>query len=356
MKTLFLSLIVSLVSPASGFFVLQCYSRLVDERVDPILSPGVASGHVHVISGGNGFNATMDYKKARTSTCSTCNFKQDLSNYWTPKLYFEAQNGSFLSVPIIVDTNGGNLGGMTVYYLTRGGPDNDKLRAFPPDFRMIAGDSTKRKATNDFAGQAVTHKCIGVDGPDSMGLPTTQCDTIRAQITFPACWDGKNLDSADHKSHVSYPKDGTYDGGRCPSTHPVHLATLFYEASYDTRSFKNIWYGDKQPFVFANGDATGYGYHGDFINGWDEAILQKGLDKCNASVVDCDKSVFGDFRSQSDAQACKLPSMINEKVSGVLPALPGCNPVTYGPAAAILPSTCGAPKLNAGRRGLEVLT
>jgi hypothetical protein len=131
---------------------------------------------------------------------------------------------------------------------------------------MMAGDSNKRSATDDFAGRAVTHKCVGVNGADPKGLPTTKCDQIRAQVTFPSCWDGKDLDSADHKSHVSYPKDGNYDGGRCPSTHPVHLVTLFYEVYYDTKGFQSMWYGDKQPFVFSNGDATGFGYHGDFVS------------------------------------------------------------------------------------------
>jgi len=74
------------------------------------------------------------------------------------------------------------------------------------------------------------------------------------------------MDSDDHKSHVSYPVDGNYDGGRCPKSHPVHLVTLFYEVYYDTKSFKDKWYGDGQPFVFANGDTTGYGYHGDFVS------------------------------------------------------------------------------------------
>lgn len=40
----------------------------------------------------------------------------DLSNYWTPKLYFKAENGSFLDVPIVGDTDGGQMGGMAVYY------------------------------------------------------------------------------------------------------------------------------------------------------------------------------------------------------------------------------------------------
>lgn len=27
-------------------------------------------------------------------------------------------------------------------------------------------------------------------------------------MSFPTCWDGKNIDSEDHKSHVSYDIDG----------------------------------------------------------------------------------------------------------------------------------------------------
>ncbi|KAF2730774.1 WSC-domain-containing protein [Polyplosphaeria fusca] len=339
------ALAASLAIPASSTFVVQCYSRLFDQRADPIVSPNVASEHVHTISGGNGFNVTMNYNKARASKCSTCNIKKDLSNYWSSKLYFTAQNGSFLSVPIIGDNNQGNLGGMAIYYLYRGGPKNDKLRAFPPDFRMMAGDSLKRHETDDFAGRAVTHRCVGGNGPETKSLPNQPCDQIRAQITFPSCWDGKNTDSANHKTHVVYPKNGNYNGGECPSSHPVHLVTLFYEVYYDTKGFKNMWYGDKQPFVFANGDGTGYGYHGDFINGWDVPALQKALDICGEDA-DCESRASFTMRTQSEAQECKLAPLINEPVSGVLAALPGCNPVTYGPADASPQSTCAAPKLN----------
>lgn len=136
MKYIFLSgLVASFAAQASCTFVVQCYSRLFDQRADPVISPGVASNHVHTISGGNGFSFSMDYNQARASQCSTCNIKQDLSNYCeiesgfegfdeltrcligTPKLYFRAQNGSFMSVPIIGDNDGGNMGGMAIYYL-----------------------------------------------------------------------------------------------------------------------------------------------------------------------------------------------------------------------------------------------
>ena len=38
-------------------------------------------------------------------------------------------------------------------------------------------------------------------------------------IKAPACWDGKNLDSANHRDHVSYPSYGTWGYMKCPSTH-----------------------------------------------------------------------------------------------------------------------------------------
>ena len=53
-------------------------SRLFDQRADPVVNPGVASGHVHVITGGSGFNYSMTYEDARASSCSTCNIKQGM--------------------------------------------------------------------------------------------------------------------------------------------------------------------------------------------------------------------------------------------------------------------------------------
>lgn len=117
MNSLLLGLVASLAAPVSGTFVIQCYSRLFDERADPVVDPGKASNHVHAIVGGNGFNFTMNYDQARASKCSTCNVKEDLSNYWTPKMYFHAKNGSFINVPINGDTPGGNMGGQAIYYL-----------------------------------------------------------------------------------------------------------------------------------------------------------------------------------------------------------------------------------------------
>lgn len=114
--TISLALHALLAAPAAAFWRMSCPSRLVQERADPLIAPGAVSAHVHTIAGGNGFGFNISYDQLRASTCSSCSIQQDLSAYWTPALFYEAQNGSFYRVPQAGDT-AGYEGGMTVYYL-----------------------------------------------------------------------------------------------------------------------------------------------------------------------------------------------------------------------------------------------
>ena len=104
------------IAPADAFFRMSCPGRVARERLDPIVSPGMVSGHVHTISGGAGFGPSMTFEGARASKCSSCEIKEDMSNYWTPQLFVHAKNGSFSPVPVAGDGQDTN-GGMTVYYL-----------------------------------------------------------------------------------------------------------------------------------------------------------------------------------------------------------------------------------------------
>jgi Domain of unknown function (DUF1996) len=60
-------------------------SQLVIERTDPIVHPGEKyTPHLHQIVGGNSFNITMNpasHDAAALSTCTSCSFVEDLSNY-----------------------------------------------------------------------------------------------------------------------------------------------------------------------------------------------------------------------------------------------------------------------------------
>lgn len=107
-------------TPQAPMLRFAC-SQLVVERLDPLVNPGVVgSSHVHQIVGGNSFNATMEpvaYDLPSRSSCTSCTFSEDFSNYWTAALYYRARNGTFKRVEQF--PNGGltQNGGITVYYI-----------------------------------------------------------------------------------------------------------------------------------------------------------------------------------------------------------------------------------------------
>ncbi|KAK7999233.1 WSC domain-containing protein [Apiospora marii] len=340
---------------AEAFWRLPCSSPVVMERADPIADPGMVSTHMHTVMGSNAFNFSMDYALTQTATCSTCKVTKDLSSYWVPNLYYHAQNGSFIPVK--------QSGGALIYYLQRTDEKDPEFKngliAFPKDFRMIAGDPTNRNKSDSLEQRAVSFACLGYDGPATPELPKRNCPAgLRTQLIFPSCWDGKNLDSPDHRSHMAYPSG--VDTGFCPPTHPKRFITLFYEVTWNVDELKDQWYGDKQPFVFSHGDPDGYGYHGDFLNGWDIPTLQKAINECTDASGVVEKCGAFEFRADTDMAACqKLPRVhepvksapapagSNQRLSGggnsnsnsnpdaVLAALPGCNPIQAGPEPAV---------------------
>ena len=133
---------------------------------------------------------------------------------------------------------------------------------------------------------------------------------------------------------MAYP-DGV-DNGQCPPSHPNHLISIFYEVWFAVASFNAL--NDGGRFVLSNGDPTGYGLHGDFMNGWDNSVLSSAVDQCTADsgvIEDC--PVFqGRFNSDADMNSCAAQNPLpNEDVfGGATPYLPGCVAVTEGPADA----------------------
>ncbi|KAG4442607.1 hypothetical protein IFR05_001937 [Cadophora sp. M221] len=315
-------------------------SQLSVERLDPIGNPGLEpSTHLHQIAGGNSFNASMNagaHDTVGLSSCTSCTFSEDFSNYWTAVLYFRARNGTYKRVPQMANQGLTQQGGLTVYYI----PPYDgktKVTAFKPGFRMLVGDPMIRSSSA--APKGVCHRCFGKNQQPFGGAPCTGADTsnlpkgtclggIRETIMFPTCWDGKNLDSPDHRTHIAYPSSGTFEsGGPCPATHPVKLPQVMFEVMWDTSQFndKSIWPADgSQPFVYSMGDGTGYGNHGDYLFGWKGDSLQKAMDaRCNL-----DKCAQTPSQSAANSIKCQKSQTVKEPVDGWLTTLPGNVPLT----------------------------
>ncbi|KAH9225052.1 hypothetical protein DL95DRAFT_473852 [Leptodontidium sp. 2 PMI_412] len=142
-------------------------SQLVVERLDPLVSPGIiGSPHTHQIVGGNSFNATMkplDHDLVAQSTCTSCTFSEDFSNYWTAALYYQARNGTFKRVAQFENSGLKQNGGIT-------------------GFRMLAGNPMLRSTEGESRG--ICHRCFGANFEPFGGAPCTGNDTTSLPSEF----------------------------------------------------------------------------------------------------------------------------------------------------------------------------
>ncbi|EEP79094.1 conserved hypothetical protein [Uncinocarpus reesii 1704] len=351
--------LITLMAPVMGFWRLPCRGVLTVARIDPIVDPGIPSMHAHSIHGPNNFAMEVTSDDLLASECTSCEVVQDKSAYWTPSLYFINPSGEAELVK--------QVGGMLVYYLPRG----DNVQAFPRGFRMLAGDTYQRnftlptpdppkavwaekdKTQFSLGQKAIGFNCLNYDNPPEPSLMRhnfpdrafidSKCkDGIRMELVFPSCWNGKDIDSPDHMSHVAYPD--LVDVGSCPNGFEKRLVTLMYETIWDTMAFK----GQAGEFVLSNGDPTGYGYHGDFIEAWENDVLQRAIDTCtnlSGRVEDC--PLF-QLQSEDDQRKCTIENpkaLGGERYDFNPEGLPGKVPIIRGPGYALRPiSSPSAPE------------
>ncbi|KAL8970381.1 MAG: hypothetical protein Q9183_001554 [Haloplaca sp. 2 TL-2023] len=333
------TIVVSLLASSSqAFWRLSC-GIVQTSRIDPIVNPGALSSHAHKIAGASNINKDSTFDSLLQSKCTSCEIQADKSAYWTPPLYYEHPNGSFEEVP---------NSGMTVYYLGRG--DDEDLKPFPPGFRMLSGNAKARSynekdlipGSERPIADRVSFACLDTNpSKEQPGMTQTNCKNgLRAQVHFQSCWNGKDLYKADN-SHVEY-KSGL-DNGVCPPSHPVSLMNLFFEVLYGVNDINK----DGGRFVFSQGDPTGYGFHGDFMNGWEPEVLAAGVKECGFGNKDGAVKYCAPFQPSLDPEFSKtcpeVPSLLSEPVHGMLDKLPGCIKVTSGPEDATdADAACGA--------------
>lgn len=256
---------------------------------DPIVFPGQPGvSHLHMFYGNTATDANSTADSLANSGGSTCaGGIGNRSGYWMPAL-IDTLDGT-PQVPTGVQT-----------YYKSGPHPGSQIQSLPTGLRMIAGNSkaTTAAATNSIATRFVCISSTSI-GP-SLGYIPGDCaagSQVWAMIVFPSCWDGVNLDSPDHKSHMSYavgdPSSATGQG--CPSTHPVKLPeiTMIGEYLVPTAGAAARWRFSSDNYDPATGPG-GYSSHADWFNGWQPSVVKTWTTNCLNKQVDCHSYILGD--------------------------------------------------------------
>jgi Domain of unknown function (DUF1996) len=224
---------------------------------DPIVFPGQpGKSHDHTFIGNNTTNA-FSTLGTLLGASSSCRRAGDTAAYWVPTLI----SGSGTAIlPRAA----------SVYYrrLTL-----DPVQAFPTGFKLIAGNS---KATAPQSLKVTSWNCGPRGGvrPQST-IPTCPDAGVRGlalHVQFPNYWDGKNLDSPDHQSHMAYSMRG-----RCPADHPVAVPALQVNIRFASAGGSGL--------VLASGGQ--YSGHADFFNAWHHATLESLVSGCLNALRHC---------------------------------------------------------------------
>ncbi|KAK4039684.1 hypothetical protein C8A01DRAFT_46869 [Parachaetomium inaequale] len=357
---LFTTVLAALVATVAAkdkrtFAVLRHHGNgpLTTCRADPIVSPGGPSAHVHTVMGASNFGLNATGESLRGSKCTTAMAKADLSAYWFPTLYFkDPSTGLLEQVKMFY---------MNVYYFFDA--TNDNIKAFPTGLQIVSGNAMLRTSPSTSGEnqldpskgpvQPVQITCprgnfnppswpSGSDGSTAgigsnnegsgIGFPFQDCDgyasPMRVDVHFPSCYN-PSAGLTNYRSNMQFPSDAGNGKLDCPPGW-IHTPHMFFETYWDTHAllprFKDL-VGKASPFVFANGDTTGFSAHGDFISGWDEEELQHIIDTCDvghAGIHTCPGLKYG---TNDGAASCNIECPVDEVVDGKLEKLPGSNPL-----------------------------
>ncbi|MGA5130130.1 DUF1996 domain-containing protein [Streptomyces olivoreticuli] len=238
-----------------------------------IVTPGVSNGahHTHDYVGNvstNAFSSNASLAAAGT-TCTN----GDLSTHYWPVL--RLLDGK--AAPDAHAPGGGHDGNMgevlrpsSVTIQFRGSPVS-KVSAMPRFLRVITGDA---KAFTSGPGNAnASWSCTGFENrqlKDKYPICPGGSDVVRT-LAFQSCWDGRSVDSANHRTHVAF----AGADGSCPRgfravpqlvqriTYTVPAGTPFAVDSFPEQLHKPVT------------------DHGDFINVMPDALMAKAVSCVN---------------------------------------------------------------------------
>ncbi|MEU1511718.1 DUF1996 domain-containing protein [Streptomyces sp. NPDC005811] len=273
--------------PSRGTFVTSCgvNENGLFNSDNVIVAPGVSNGahHFHDYIGNQSntaFASDDDLANAETS----CVDQGDKSTYYWPVL--RLQNGTeeqdAKSPGGGIEGNAGEIVTPKDVTLTFVGNPVSKVTEMPRLLRIITGDA---KAFVNGPGNAnASWSCTGFEErqlKDKYPLCPSGSDVVRT-FRFQSCWDGSNIDSANHRTHVAF----AAPNGTCPTGFEA-IPQLVQRIVYDVDA-PSLADGGRTVPLFAVDSFPEQLHkpvtdHGDFINVFDEGLMKQMVDCINES-------------------------------------------------------------------------
>lgn len=203
---------------SKGSFSVQC-GRNENRHLNPdnvIVAPGVGNGahHMHDYVG----NKTTDAFSTNNSLAAsgtTCGNGDQSTYYWPVLRLRDGRAEQDAKAPGGgQDANVGTILKPKQVTIDFKGSATGPVTAMPRFMRIITGDA--KAFTNGPTNANASWSCTGFEDrqlKDKYPICPKGSDVVRT-FTFQSCWDGKNADSANHRTHVAFARrDGSCPGG-----------------------------------------------------------------------------------------------------------------------------------------------
>lgn len=276
---------------------------------DPVIypnRPGVS--HLHLAWGSYEFDAftTPETLAAEPRTnCNASEYSLNRSLYWMPALLDDMGR---VRRPDLV----------SVYYkrarsvspqCTKGSARYmGECVGLPSEIRFVFGwDMNAPNAPV----QGASWYCSGGTGKHFSNLDDVfasgcgEGDTLVANTVAPPCWDGKNLDSPDHRSHMAFGSYGSTGVYKCPATHPFVIPQEENKATWTVTA--DMVTADRKSRIRLASDGMkpdakpGETLHADYVEKWDPEAKRLWLANCIEKGLSCSGGDLGNGQQLAGA-------------------------------------------------------
>ncbi|MEU9574353.1 DUF1996 domain-containing protein [Streptomyces massasporeus] len=274
---------------STGTFTTQCGTNENENRNSDnvIVAPGVSNGaqHQHDYVGNqsnNAFASDEDLANADTS----CQNQGDKSSYFWPVL--RIQDGSDdIDAGQPGGGQDGNVGKIVEpaeAQLKFVGNRTSDVVAMPKALRIITGDA--KSLTNGLNNANTAWTCTGFEDrqvTDKYPICPDGSSVVRLS-NFQSCWDGQNIDSANHRTHVDFVEaDGSCSNGfKAIPQLQVRLVYDVQAPQIENGQVQNAFAVDSFPEQLHKPITD----HNDFINFFDDNVMNE-MVQCINNGQDC---------------------------------------------------------------------